>query len=174
MRPDDGGDTKISINPRGSKIPANTVGFFIAGDCMEVKMIINKCQFNLVQNQPSYHPTMKRWKEPGTTARRATRMWRTKTRSRSVNVKTVSIFIIKVWQFNSLIFIYIIFLFTGSRSGFKNCGHFLSLSGSICFPVHFALLAVIGGMMVHSVLKSQQIGQHITTDGKPIPANGGV
>ena len=36
------------------------------------------------------------------------------------------------------------------------------------------LLAVIGGMMVHSVLKSQQIGQHITTDGKPIPANGGV
>ena len=43
VRPDDGGDTKISINPRGSKIPANTVGFFIAGDCMEVKMIINKC-----------------------------------------------------------------------------------------------------------------------------------
>ena len=36
------------------------------------------------------------------------------------------------------------------------------------------LLAVIGGMMVHSVLKSQQIGQHITTDGKPIPANGGA
>ena len=28
--------------------------------------------------------------------------------------------------------------------------------------------------MVHSVLKSQQIGQHITTDGKPIPANGGA
>ena len=40
VRPDDGGDTKISINPRGSKIPANTVGFFIAGDCMEVRMII--------------------------------------------------------------------------------------------------------------------------------------
>ena len=39
VRPDDGGDTKISINPRGSKIPANTVGFFIAGDCMEVGMI---------------------------------------------------------------------------------------------------------------------------------------
>ena len=79
-------------------------------------------------------------------------MWRTKTRSRSVNVKTVSIFIIKVWKFYSLIFICIIFLFTGSRSGFKNCGHFLSLSGSICFPVHFALLAVIGGMMVHSLI----------------------
>ena len=39
VRPDDGGDTKISINPRGSKIPANTVGFFIAGDCMEVRTI---------------------------------------------------------------------------------------------------------------------------------------
>ena len=39
VRPDDGGDTKISINPRGSKIPANTVGFFIAGDCMEVRAI---------------------------------------------------------------------------------------------------------------------------------------
>ena len=36
------------------------------------------------------------------------------------------------------------------------------------------IVAVIGGMMVHSVLKSQQIGQHITTDGKPIPANGGA
>merc|ERR1719369_973022 len=30
----------------------------------------------------------------------------------------------------------------------------------------------IGGMMVHSVLKSQQIGQHITTDGKPVQPNG--
>ena len=39
VRPDDGGDTKISINPRGSKIPANTVGFFIAGDCMEVRTV---------------------------------------------------------------------------------------------------------------------------------------
>ena len=39
VKPDDGGDTKISINPRGSKIPANTVGFFIAGDCMEVRRI---------------------------------------------------------------------------------------------------------------------------------------
>ena len=37
VRPDDGGDTKISINPRGSKIPANTVGFFIAQSAEEVK-----------------------------------------------------------------------------------------------------------------------------------------
>ena len=60
----------------------------------------------------------------------------------------------------------------------KNCAYFLSLSlsliTSILFLMHFAHLAVIGGMMVHSVLKSQQIGQHITTDGKPIPANGGA
>ena len=33
---------------------------------------------------------------------------------------------------------------------------------------------VIGGMMVHSVLKSQQIGQHITSaDGKMTQPNGG-
>jgi potassium large conductance calcium-activated channel subfamily M alpha protein 1 len=44
VRPDDGGDTKISINPRGSKIPANTVGFFIAGDCMEVKRAWYYCK----------------------------------------------------------------------------------------------------------------------------------
>merc|ERR1719317_795870 len=37
VRPDDGGDTKISINPRGSKISANTVGFFIAQSAEEVK-----------------------------------------------------------------------------------------------------------------------------------------
>ena len=28
--------------------------------------------------------------------------------------------------------------------------------------------------MVHSVLKSQQIGQHITTEGKPVQPNGGT
>ena len=37
VRPDDGGDAKISINPRGSKIPANTIGFFIAQSAEEVK-----------------------------------------------------------------------------------------------------------------------------------------
>ena len=37
VRPDDGGDAKISINPRGAKIPANTVGFFIAQSAEEVK-----------------------------------------------------------------------------------------------------------------------------------------
>jgi len=37
VKPDDGGDSKISINPRGAKIPANTVGFFIAQSAEEVK-----------------------------------------------------------------------------------------------------------------------------------------
>ena len=41
VRPDDGGDTKISINPRGSKIPANTVGFFIAQSAEEVKRYLD-------------------------------------------------------------------------------------------------------------------------------------
>jgi len=37
VKSDDGGDSKISINPRGAKIPANTVGFFIAQSAEEVK-----------------------------------------------------------------------------------------------------------------------------------------
>jgi len=94
VRPDDGGDTKISINPRGSKIPANTVGFFIAGDCMEVKRAWYYCK--------ACHEDVK------------------------------------------------------NENQIKKC----------------KCKNFIGGMMVHSVLKSQQIGQHITTDGKPIPANG--
>ena len=52
VRPDDGGDTKISINPRGSKIPANTVGFFIAGDCMEVAI---ESFLHLFDIQPAYY-----------------------------------------------------------------------------------------------------------------------
>lgn len=34
---EDGGDSKISINPRGAKIQANTQGFFIAQSADEVK-----------------------------------------------------------------------------------------------------------------------------------------
>ena len=49
VRPDDGGDTKISINPRGSKIPANTVGFFIAGDCMEVRCLLIQFYINTMK-----------------------------------------------------------------------------------------------------------------------------
>jgi len=37
VKPDDGGDPKISINPRRSKLPTNTVGFFIAQSAEEVK-----------------------------------------------------------------------------------------------------------------------------------------
>ena len=32
-----GSDTKISINPQSAKMPANTVGFFIAQSAEEVK-----------------------------------------------------------------------------------------------------------------------------------------
>lgn len=34
---EDGADSKISINPRGAKIQANTQGFFIAQSADEVK-----------------------------------------------------------------------------------------------------------------------------------------
>jgi len=37
VKPEDGGDPKISINPRRSKLPTNTVGFFIAQSAEEVK-----------------------------------------------------------------------------------------------------------------------------------------
>jgi len=94
VRPDDGGDTKISINPRGSKIPANTVGFFIAQSAEEVKRAWYYCK--------ACHEDVK------------------------------------------------------NENQIKKC----------------KCKNFIGGMMVHSVLKSQQIGQHITTDGKPVQPNG--
>ena len=37
VKTDDGNDNKISINPRGTKLPSNTVGFFIAQSAEEVK-----------------------------------------------------------------------------------------------------------------------------------------
>jgi potassium large conductance calcium-activated channel subfamily M alpha protein 1 len=37
MKADDGIDSKISINPKGVKIQANTIGFFIAQSADEVK-----------------------------------------------------------------------------------------------------------------------------------------
>ncbi len=37
VKSEDGGDNKISINPRGTKLPSNTVGFFIAQSAEEVK-----------------------------------------------------------------------------------------------------------------------------------------
>jgi len=94
VRPDDGGDTKISINPRGSKIPANTVGFFIAQSAEEVKRAWYYCK--------ACHEDVK------------------------------------------------------NENQIKKC----------------KCKNFIGGMMVHSVLKSQQIGQHITTEGKPVQPNG--
>jgi len=37
VKADEGTDNKISINPRGTKLPSNTVGFFIAQSAEEVK-----------------------------------------------------------------------------------------------------------------------------------------
>jgi potassium large conductance calcium-activated channel subfamily M alpha protein 1 len=37
IKGEDGSDSKISINPRGAKIQANTQGFFIAQSADEVK-----------------------------------------------------------------------------------------------------------------------------------------
>lgn len=41
IKGEDGGDSKISINPRGAKIVANTQGFFIAQSADEVKRYLN-------------------------------------------------------------------------------------------------------------------------------------
>ena len=37
VKNEEGNDNKISINPRGTKLPSNTVGFFIAQSAEEVK-----------------------------------------------------------------------------------------------------------------------------------------
>merc|ERR1711990_1025538 len=41
---DQGHETKIEINPRGVKIKANTVGFFIANDAEEVRRANTFCK----------------------------------------------------------------------------------------------------------------------------------
>ena len=55
VKAEDGNDNKISINPRGTKLPSNTVGFFIAQSAEEVKrydhFIWCKLDFeNFIQN----------------------------------------------------------------------------------------------------------------------------
>ena len=40
VKTDDGNDNKISINPRGTKLPSSTVGFFIAQSAEEVKRFV--------------------------------------------------------------------------------------------------------------------------------------
>merc|ERR1712226_501785 len=44
VKSDDGNDSKISINPRGTKLPSNTVGFFIAQSAEEVKRAWYYCK----------------------------------------------------------------------------------------------------------------------------------
>merc|ERR1712226_1520716 len=44
VKSDEGNDSKISINPRGTKLPSNTVGFFIAQSAEEVKRAWYSCK----------------------------------------------------------------------------------------------------------------------------------
>lgn len=43
---EDGADSKISINPRGAKLQANTQGFFIAQSADEVKRYVDSVDFD--------------------------------------------------------------------------------------------------------------------------------
>ena len=52
VKADEGTDNKISINPRGTKLPSNTVGFFIAQSAEEVKRSV-KNQFDTINNGPN-------------------------------------------------------------------------------------------------------------------------
>ena len=47
VKNEEGNDNKISINPRGTKLPSNTVGFFIAQSAEEVKRLVK----NFCSNQ---------------------------------------------------------------------------------------------------------------------------
>ena len=47
VKNEEGNDNKISINPRGTKLPSNPVGFFIAQSAEEVKRLVK----NFCSNQ---------------------------------------------------------------------------------------------------------------------------
>lgn len=50
IKGEDGRDSKISINPRGSKIQASTQGFFIAQSADEVKRFVSIYTRNIICN----------------------------------------------------------------------------------------------------------------------------
>ncbi|KAG8272007.1 Calcium-activated potassium channel subunit alpha-1 [Homalodisca vitripennis] len=50
IKGEDGNDSKISINPRGAKISANTQGFFIAQSADEVKRFVGLQMLHLIVN----------------------------------------------------------------------------------------------------------------------------
>merc|ERR1719193_3036966 len=75
VKPEDGSDTKISINPRRSKVPANTIGFFIAQSAEEVKRAWFYCKAchedvkdeNLIKKCKCKHLANKTGGQPGAT-----------------------------------------------------------------------------------------------------------
>lgn len=56
---DEGNDSKISINPRGAKIQANTQGFFIAQSADEVKRYV--LYWNVIYTDQSNHTCYRAW-----------------------------------------------------------------------------------------------------------------
>jgi len=78
IKGDEGTDSKISINPRGAKISANTQGFFIAQSADEVKRYIKNSIFIVLLFGPikNCSPPTKTFiiifSELGSTAKRAT------------------------------------------------------------------------------------------------------
>lgn len=70
---EEGNDSKISINPRGAKIQANTQGFFIAQSADEVKRLENfKVSFVIVSH--TYFCNGVHISEPGSTVRHVTKI----------------------------------------------------------------------------------------------------
>ena len=92
VKTDGDNDSKISINPRGTKLPSSTVGFFIAQSAEEVKRCV-KMFDPWTLDAPKNIDIEMMFAFPsgrGSTARRATRASRTRRRSRSASAKTVS------------------------------------------------------------------------------------
>lgn len=100
---DEGNDSKISINPRGAKIQANTQGFFIAQSADEVKRLINFA-FDVNFKKTVTHTSFFHYLELGSTAKRAMMISKTKRSSRSANVKTVSHHFFYLYMANILVF----------------------------------------------------------------------
>merc|ERR1712106_384483 len=91
VKPIDGGDPKISINPRRSKLPVMTVGFFLAQSAEEVKRAwyyckachedvksenqIKKCKCkNLAASKPGLHPAPATVVKTGTPVKKSVSM----------------------------------------------------------------------------------------------------
>lgn len=91
LKGEDGQDSKISINPRGAKIAANTQGFFIAQSADEVKRYDpSDFLFHFLSTNFHFSIYWFSFAEFGFTARPATRTYETRRLSRNASVKTVS------------------------------------------------------------------------------------